>query len=375
MRALVLAGVAAAVGTVHAAVNGRLLRVPRAIGVGNQVVAVLLPVRDEEVHVRSCLTRLLDQELVPQLRILVLDDCSTDRTAAIVADVAADDGRVRLLTGSEPPPGWLGKPHACAQLVAACCPTVDVLVFVDADVLLEPLAVAAAVSGLSSLGVDMVSPFPRQVAISWAERLVQPLLAWSWLTFVPLRIAGRSGRPSLAVATGQFIAVRRAAYERAGGHASVRGAVMEDLALARNIRRAGGRTTVVDGTSLAQCRMYRGWDEVDVGYTKSLWSAFGSPVGAVAIFAALSALYVVPALAAMRGSRLGLAGYVLGVIGRTVTASRTGDRIWPDVLLHPLSVTVAGYLTAHSYWLRRRGALVWKGRQLCNYQSRMSMAS
>lgn len=363
MKALAFAVVSAGVGTVHAVINSRLLRVPLATEPINRVVAVLLPVRNEEAQVRPCLTRLLDQKLLPQLRILVLDDCSTDRTAAIVADVAATDGRVHLLPGSEPPPGWLGKPHACAQLVEAC-PDAEVLVFVDADVLLGPLAVAGAVAGMASLGVDMVSPFPRQLAGSWAERLVQPLLAWSWLTFVPLRTAERSSRPSLAVATGQFFAVSRGAYERSGGHASVRGAVMEDLALARNIRRTGGRTTVVDGTALAQCRMYRGWAELSPGYTKSLWSAFGSPAGAAAVFAALASVYVVPAVAAMSGSRLGLAGYLLGVSGRTVSARRTGDRLWPDVLLHPISMTVAGYLTARSCWLRRRGGLAWKGRML-----------
>lgn len=364
MRLLGWAAAAAALGTVQAAVNSRLLRIPATEPAPtDSFVAVLLPVRNEAAQVRACLTRLLGQERLPQLRILVLDDCSTDETAAVVADVAAGDERVRLLAGAQPPAGWLGKPHACAQLVAAC-PDADVLVFVDADVLLEPLAVAAAVALLASLDTDLVCPFPRQLADSRAERLLQPLLAWSWLTFVPLRVAEASSRPSLAVATGQFLAVRRDAYDRAGGHESVRGTVMEDLALARNIRRAGGRTTVVDGTALAQCRMYRGWAELYPGYTKSLWSAFGSPAGAAGVLAASATVYVVPALAAAAGSRTGLVGYLLGVAGRVVTARRTGSRVWPDALWHPASVTAAGCLTAGSLWQHRRGRLAWKGREL-----------
>ncbi len=364
MKLLALSAGVAAAGTVHAAVNGRLLRVPaRDPAPPGQSVAVLLPVRNEAATVRRCLLGLLAQESVPHLRILVLDDGSTDATAAIVAGLAADDDRVRMLTGSELPVGWLGKSHACAQL-AATCPEADVLVFVDADVWLAPAAVAAAVDLLGALDVDLICPFPRQVAGGWAERIVQPLLAWSWLTFVPLRLAERSAATSLAVATGQFVAVRRVAYERAGGHAAVRAEVLEDLALARNVRRSGGRSTVADGTALADCRMYHGWADLDAGYTKSLWAAFGSPAGAAAVLAGLAAVYVAPALAALTGSRAGLAGYVLGVAGRAVTAHRTGSRAWPDALLHPASVATAGWLTARSLWLRRRGRLQWRGRAL-----------
>ncbi len=364
MRLLGLAGAAAAVGMVHAAINSKLLQIPAADPEPSRLsVAVLLPVRDEAVQVRPCVERLVDQQRMPHLRILVLDDCSTDRTAAVAAEMASGDERIRVLAGVAPPAGWLGKPHACAQLAAAC-PDADVLVYVDADVLLEPLAVVSALEQLATLGVDLVCPFPRQIAGTWAERLVQPLLAWSWLTFVPLRVAERSARPSLAVSCGQFFAVRRDAYDRAGGHAAVRGAVMEDLALARNIRREGGRTTVVDGTGLAHCRMYQDWPGVREGYTKSLWTAFGSPAGAGAVVTALAAVYVVPALAALAGSRAGLAGYLFGVAGRAVAARRSGSRLWPDVFLHPASVAAAGFLTAGSVCRRRQGRLVWKSRSL-----------
>lgn len=364
MRLLALAAAAAAGGTAHAAVNCLLLRSPSTNPTASPLkVAVLVPVRDEAAHVRPCLSRLQEQKLVPRLRIVVLDDCSTDETADLVRAVAAGDDRILLVTGVEPPAGWLGKPHACAQLAAAC-PDADVLVFVDADVRLEPLAVAGAVEQLAALDVDLLCPFPRQQADTWAERLVQPLLLWSWLTFVPLRAAERSARASLAVATGQFLVVRREAYVRAGGHAAVRTEVMEDLALTRNVRRAGGRTAVVDGARLAHCRMYPGWKELREGYSKSLWTAFGSPAGAAVVVGAATTVYVVPPLAALAGSRLGMAGYLFAVTGRCVIARRTGSRPFPDSLLHPASVAVVGYLTGRSLWQHRRGRLEWKGRRL-----------
>ena len=357
LRGLVVAGSAlAAAGTVHAAVNAALLRRPDpAARPGPERVSVLVPVRDEAARVRDCLAAVLAQDGVAE--VLVLDDGSTDGTGGIARAMG-----VRVLAGRPLPPGWLGKPHACQQLADAADPTSDVLVFVDADVRLRPGAVVGAVGMLGRL--DLVCPYPRQVAGTAAERLVQPLLQWSWLTFLPLRLAERSARPSLAAANGQLLVVRRAAYDRAGGHAAVRAEVVEDVALLRAVKRAGGRGGVADGTALADCRMYGGWPALRDGYTKSLWSAFGSPAGAVAVAALLALGYLVPPLAALLGSKTGLAGYAAGVTGRVLTARRTGSRAWPDALAHPVSVAAFGWLTARSVRGRHAGTLAWKGRPL-----------
>ncbi len=339
---------------VHAAVNARLLRVPaeRRTGVP---VSVLLPLRDEAGRVTPCLSALLAQTGV-ELEVVVLDDGSTDGTADVVRDVAAGDPRVRLLTGRPLPAGWLGKPHACQQLADAAAATSDVLVSVDADVVLAPHAVAATAALLESTGLDLLSPYPRQEAPG-ATRLVQPLLQWSWLTFLPLRLAERSPRPSLSAANGQLLAVRRTAYDRAGGHAAVRAEVVEDVALLRALKRTGGTGGVCDGTELATTRMYDTWSELVDGYGKSLWTL---PLPTVALIAAL---YVVPPLAALRGSRAGALGYAAGVAGRVVAARRTGGSA-VDALAHPVSVAAFTALALRSRVLHRRGALTWKGRGL-----------
>ena len=159
--------------------------------------------------------------------------------------------------------------------------------------------------------------------------------------------------------------VRRAAYDRAGGHAAVRGEVIEDVALLRAVKAAGGRGVVVDGSSLASCRMYDGWAGVRDGYAKSLWSALGGrPTAALAAAAGLSAVWLLPPLAALAGSRAGLAGYVAGVAGRAVVAARTGGRVWPDALAHPVSIALLDLLVARSVAGHRRGSLRWRGRTL-----------
>jgi hypothetical protein len=353
----VLTGLAAAAWalTAHTAVNARLLRVPTATRTERRV-SVLLPVRDEARRVEACLRALLDQRGA-DLEVVVLDDGSRDGTADVVRRVADGDPRVRLLTGRPLRPGWLGKPAACQQLADAAARTSDVLVFVDADVVLAPHAVAATVALLEQTGLDLVCPYPRQQAPG-ATRLVQPLLQWSWLTFLPLRLAERSPRPSLSAANGQLLAVRRSAYDRAGGHAAVHRDVVEDVALLRALKRVGGTGGVVDGTALATTRMYDGWDELSAGYGKSLWTV---PPGALV---ALVALYVVPALAALRGSRAGAAGYAAGVAGRVVAARRTGGRAVPDAAAHPVSVAVLAWLAGRSRVARAQGRLQWKGRAL-----------
>ena len=330
----------------HAAVNARLLRVP-VPGPVRSRVSVLLPLRDEAGRVGPCLRALLAQTL--PLELLVLDDGSTDGTPDVVRALG-----VEPLTGAPLRAGWLGKPHACQQLADAA--SGDVLVFVDADVVLAPDAVAATVALLERTGLALVSPYPRQDAPG-ATRLVQPLLQWSWLTFLPLRLAERSPRPSLSAANGQLLAVTRTAYDRAGGHAAVRAEVVEDVALLRAVKRTGGRGGVVDGTALATTRMYDGWRELAEGYTKSLHTV---PLGVSAL---LALLYVVPPLAALRGSRAGAAATLAAVAGRVVTARRTGGRQL-DALTHPVGVALLLSLTVRSHLRHRRGTLTWKGRAL-----------
>lgn len=335
--------------TAHTAVNARLLRVPQESPT-RRTTSVLLPLRDEAHRVTPCLQALLRNDFH---ELLVLDDGSNDGTEDVVRRVADHDPRVRLLTGRPLPPGWLGKPHACQQLADAA--TGDALVFVDADVVLAPHAIAATVGLLDDL--DLVSPYPRQEAPG-ATRLVQPLLQWSWLSFLPLRLAERSPRPSLSAANGQLLAVTRTAYDRAGGHAAVRREVVEDIALLRAVKRTGGTGGVADGTDFATTRMYDGWPELVAGYSKS---AHAVPAPALA---ALAALYVLPPLAALRGSRAGAAAYGLGVAGRAISAQRTGGRMWPDALAHPVSIGLLCWLSARSRLARRRGTLTWKGRYL-----------
>jgi hypothetical protein len=362
--------IGAALATAHTAYNLRVLRVPPADPPAvAERVSVLVPARDEAVRIEPCIRALLAGEGVRDLEVLVLDDGSTDGTSDVVRRAAQGDPRVRVIDGGDRPlpSGWLGKTWACSRLADAA--TGSVLVFVDADVVVAPRGHAAAVALLRMSGLDLVSPYPRQLADGAIPRLVQPLLQWSWLTTLPLRAAETSPRESLAAANGQLLAVDARRYRSCGGHAIVRGEVLDDIALLRAVKRDGGRGVVVDGTQVATCRMYDDGAALVEGYTKSLWSAFGGRAGAAGAVAMLSWLYVVPAAATVvgptRAARAwGAAGYAAGVAGRVLVARRTGQRLLPDVLAHPVSVAVLGGLVAESWRRRSTGSLTWRGRPL-----------
>ena len=330
-------------------------------------VSVLLPVRDESTNIRRCLPSLL--RLVGPTQIVVLDDHSTDDTADTARDLTHGDPRALVISSEtdEVPAGWLGKPWACERLAQVA--TGEVLAFVDADVTLDPSALVSAVSLMRELNVDMICPYPLQQTSTPLTRLVQPLLQWSWLALIPLATSMDRQWPSMAVGNGQFALFDAAAYRAVGGHNAVAGDVLEDVGLARALRRAGYRTAVVDGSQIATCRMYETDHELIDGYSKSLWAASGSEAGALAVAGVLKLLYVVPPVLALTSRNRtvkawGLLGYCAGVTSRALVARKTGQRVWPEALTQPLSIMAFSGLTVVSIWRHRHGQITWKGRTL-----------
>ncbi|HEY4899174.1 MAG TPA: glycosyltransferase, partial [Candidatus Nanopelagicaceae bacterium] len=288
---------------------------------------------------------------------IVLDDHSRDTTAELLKGYP----EVRSISGTNLPDGWLGKNFACHQLVAHS--TGSYLVFVDADVRLTERSVAAAITDMNSYGWDFISPYPRQIAMTFFERLIQPLLQWSWLVSIPLRFAEKRKFASMVIANGQFFIIKRQAYLDVGGHKVIRQDVLDDLALARLLVKQGFEGGVADGSEVSECRMYRNKSELFAGYTKSLWRAFGSPLGALVGSLLLVLSGVLPLLFAVAGYRTAWIGYFLILLSRYVVAIRTRSTL-STALLHPLAIVVLIYLIANSWYQKLTGQLVWRGRSL-----------
>ena len=359
--------------TAHTAVNLRLIRRPRDEGPEitevTERVSILVPARNEAHRIAPTLRSLLAQENLSDVEIVVLDDGSTDGTGDVIRQVIGSDPRVKVIDGPDDPPpvGWLGKSWACQRLASEASGTV--LAFVDADVEFTARAVASAVHQMRAADLDLLSPYPRQVAVTLAERLVQPLVTWTWTATLPIRLTEGRPYPSMAAANGQFLVVDARAYRIIGGHSAVAGMVLEDVGLLRSFKRQGFRGAPADGSAIATCRMYSGADEVYRGYTKSIWSAFGPPVVAYAVVGVVVAAYVAPPLFAILGPgrrtrAWGTAGYAAGVLSRWLVARRTGERAWPDALAHPLSMAAFAGLILESLRRHRAGTITWRGRPL-----------
>lgn len=319
--------------------------------------------RNEADNVQGCLASVANAATqLDNYKILILNDQSTDNTSALLQRFAAAHPHLPLhiIDGTPPPAGWLGKPWACAQLADRA--TGSILVYLDADVRLQRSALAAAITQLRGSQLDLVSPYPRQITVTWSERLIQPLLQWTFLTTLPLHLAERGIFSSMVAANGQFLVIDHAAYERAGGHTAIAGQVLDDVELLRAIVKAGGRGVVTNGTNLATCRMYHNVHQLRDGYGKSLWTAFGPPTAAAAVATTLTLAYIVPAIAAGCGSKVGAAGLAAGILGRTITSRASGHRLWPDVLTHPLSVAGLVGLMFDSHIRHRQQTLTWRGR-------------
>lgn len=319
-------------------------------------VSVLVPMRNEERNVDGLVSSIQASTGLAHWEFLVLNDASVDSTQVLL-----DEHNVKTLKGKPLPPDWLGKPWACAQLAESA--SGRYLVFVDADVRLNKHAISSAIEYMNHLGWDFMSPHPRQIAITFLERLFQPLLQWSWLASVPLRVAERFGVPSMTIANGQFFIVKKTAYEAIGGHASIRKEVLDDLQLARSLIRGGFKGGVAEASELAQTRMYNSARELVDGYTKSLWTAFGGFAGTLLTVTLLVTTQIAPFALGIAGYSIGWFAYFLSAASHAIAAFRTKSTP-SNIFLHPLSTFLLIVLIIESFRRKYTGRLVWRDRMV-----------
>lgn len=236
-------------------------------------ISVLIPARNEESSIAAAVESVLASQGV-ELELIVLDDHSEDRTAAIVREFAIRDSRVRLETAPPLPPDWCGKQHACYSLARLA--RHDILTFLDADVRLHPEALARMIAFQQQSGAELVSGFPRQETGTVLEKLVIPLINWLLISYLPMAAMRSTRKPEFGAGCGQWFLTIRSAYEQVGGHAAVRHSLHDGVTLPRAYRRAGFRTDIADATDLAVCRMYRSAGQVWNGLAKNAREGLGA---------------------------------------------------------------------------------------------------
>ncbi|HYO83069.1 MAG TPA: glycosyltransferase family 2 protein [Bryobacteraceae bacterium] len=354
--ALVLAAIPAVLSAINLFVYRRL---PRNWKRGASSVSLLIPARNEEATIAAALRSALASESV-DLEVIVLDDGSTDETAAIVAAIAAEDGRVRIVQGSGLPEGWCGKQYACHTLGGQA--TRDTLCFIDADVRLEPYALARMAAWMDATQAHLISGFPRQLTGTFLERLLIPLIHFVLLGFLPVPFMRRFRNPGFAAGCGQLIMVRREAYRTCGGHSGIRRTLHDGLTLPKLFRSTGFRTDLFDATDVATCRMYRTAADVWHGLSKNATEGMAAPTRLPVFTTLLLGGQVLPWLLLPVGSPLAGLAVALGLATRLAGAIRFRQSL-RSVLLHPVGVTVLLVLQwAALFRLISGQPSHWKGR-------------
>lgn len=308
------------------------------------LVSVCIPARNEARSIVACVRSFARQSYL-NLEILVLDDQSDDGTGDLARAEAArhPDRAIRVIDGTPLPRGWVGKSWACDQLARAAAG--EYLLFTDADTQWQPGAVEHALRHAMAGRTDLLSGLPRLVTGSVAELLAVPILAWGGFSLIPLALVAHPAFKDQAAASGAFLFFRRAAYDRIHGHRGVRREIVEDLNLARRVKRCGLRLMMVDGSVMVECRMYTNLREVWEGFTKNFASAFPGPLSVLAIVALLAllvgpwlSLAIGPALRWGTASALWLPLAQIAAVGWT---RATADRLFGTPSLAGLLLTPA----------------------------------
>jgi glycosyltransferase involved in cell wall biosynthesis len=330
-------------------------------------VSAVVPARNEEAVIRACVESLVQQQDI--VEVIVVDDESSDNTPSIIGEIMNDYPEVRLMQTRELPAGWVGKNHAV--WIGAREAQGEWLLFTDADAVHQPDSAKCALAIAARENAVMISFSPEQVMETWYEKALIPS--------VYSRLAGRfsfadvndPGKP-VAAANGQFLMIRRSVYEALGGHASVAGDVLEDVALAKRIKAAGYRMWFGSGQGIVRVRMYRSFSAMWQGWKKNLYPLMGGQTRAItveivsAVWPIFSAILFAVLAGVLTRSWLASLGalaacLIIASIAYRTELKRAGFE--PSLAWYgaPGKLLFASVLWA-SQLAHRRGKLEWKGR-------------
>ena len=331
-------------------------------------VSVVIPARNEEANIARVVRSVARQGDVAE--IIVADDQSDDRTGEILEGLKAEIPNLRVVRTGPLPAGWTGKAHAVAG--GAGVASAEWLLLTDADTEHLPGSLGALLSRARSENVDLLSLSPGQETPTWWEKAVIPLIYTELARRFRFEDVSDPASPA-AAANGQYILIRREVYERAGGHAALRGDILEDVALARRVKAAGGKLLFLPGALWVRTRMYRTFAEMWRGWTKNLFLLYERQPGRVLGKAAeLGLLEVLPvpafvalcvALATGRGSAatvFAAIGCFCIALGRHLTYSTALNKLGFEPSL--ASYQIPGAALAALLLLNSTRAHVWGGK-------------
>ena len=340
----------------------------RACSADGGKISVLIPARNEEANIRRCLDSLLDQSY-SNYEIIVLDDCSRDRTWQILREYAIrHPRRLQAVRGAPLPQGWCGKTHAMQVLSRYA--SGDYLVFTDADTIHSPQSLAWAVTNIKKHGADFLSGYVQQDLQSFGEALIVPTTYIMSAILMPFWLVPRTNSCMLTMAVGQMVMFRSDVFRAIGGYASVAEQISEDVFIARAVKKAGYRTVFLDLRENVSCRMYEGYRNSFDGIGKNIYDFFKNQPALFASVASILVGFVVLPLVLIpiemnTGNpllRLSVFSALTFVVAWSLTLYDRGLKWWVP-LLYPLTFLHLLYMAWKCFGRAAANVgIVWKGR-------------
>lgn len=337
--------------------------VAREIFPGQPAVSVIVPARDEELSLGHCLESILAQTGVT-FEIIVVNDHSSDHTREIAASFS--DRGVLVIDAGQLPSGWTGKNNALVAGVKRA--RGEWLLFTDADTIHLPGSLSRALEEAKQRHAAMLSYSPQQIVESFWEKAVMPVIfAELAATYSPSQVSVPN--TLAAAANGQYILIKREVYDSVGGHAAIADQILEDVALARALKRSGRKIFFRYAADAVRTRMYRNFAQLREGWTKNLALLFPAP-RRLATIRVLEFLLIVGSLTVCAaeflrgrtGSAIATGLLALLLYSSFIARIRRAHFHWDSNVLSLFGVPIFSYLLLRSLHFHNRGSISWKGR-------------
>lgn len=333
-------------------------------------VSVLVPARNEEHNISAIINSLLVQDY-PSYEVIVLNDNSEDNTGAILDEIKKAHPELIILNGKPLEKGWTGKCFACKQLVDVS--KGSYILFTDADTIHNPNSLRDSVTIALTRNADMLTLFPKIQMVTFAEKLIMPMLWFTVLMLLPFYFVDKKGFIKFSIGMGPFMLFRKTSYEKIGGHVSVKNAIVEDVWLARKIKEHGLQLVVEDGRQMLMVRMYRNLKEIWNGFSKNIFAGFEfSSVALFSVNLMYLLLFFLPfMLLIIRLSLhfsidnlliLLLLQVIFLYFCRFIISAKFKLGI-VSTILHPLGALIVPIIALNSWrWIKAAAGAKWKGR-------------
>ncbi|TYS91788.1 glycosyltransferase family 2 protein [Rossellomorea aquimaris] len=330
----------------------------------NDLVSVLVPMRNEERNVRGLIAN-IKKITHSHVEFIILDDGSTDRTKELLYQLTTGDSRFKVVNGKPLPKGWVGKVHACKELSKHAGGTY--YLFLDADVRVSPSIIEKVLFQMKHYNAGLVTGFPQFPIPTLLSKMLVPFQHFLVYFHLPIGVANHTTNKAFTAAHGAFMFFKKEAYEDCGGHEAVKSSLLEDVHIARKVKEKGWKVTIVNNTYDVTCHMYDTNREVWEGFLKNIYIGLGrNPISVFLLSLFYFVFYILPLPLFLYGLMAGEGSYCVPLVAiwvQTLLIDITSNQSrWHFLIMPVASISFIIIMWASMLRGMKKQGYAWKGR-------------